>query len=228
MHQSKFVNYVKKLVKKPWGNEYLVYANGIVAIWMLNIKSKKNTSLHCHTKKKTGLILLEGNVDVDLGFYETKNLSAPDKVMLRPGLFHSTKSLNTNSKLLEIETPIDKEDLVRFEDNYGRQEQPYEGDQFFSELQKDEILFKEPGDFKQEYIFNDSILKFERHYNCSKLINKSDDTIFAIIKGGLFSVNSQIVLSPGDVVRTETVKKLSEVFKIKNYIDVLVINKNDK
>ena len=75
MQQSKSVNYVKKLVKKPWGNEYLVYENGIVAIWMLNVVSKQKTSLHCHTKKKTGLILLEGKIDVDLGFYETKNLN---------------------------------------------------------------------------------------------------------------------------------------------------------
>ncbi len=222
------MNYLNKLVKKPWGNEYLIYENGIVAVWMLNIESNKNTSLHCHTKKKTGLILLEGEIDVELGFYDKKKLSAPDKVMLRTGLFHSSKSINTNSKLLEIETPIDKEDLVRFEDNYGRQEKPYEGKKFFLELSKDEILFKEPGSCKQEYRFKDSILKFERHYNCDELISKSDDTIFAIIKGGLFSENSQIVLSPGEVVRTETVKKLSEVFKIKDYIDVMVINKNEK
>ena len=222
------MNYSKKLVKKPWGNEYLVYENGIIAIWMLNIESNKNTSLHCHTKKKTGLILLEGALDVDLGFYDTKKLSAPDKVMLRSGLFHSSKSVNTKSKVLEIETPIDKEDLVRFEDNYGRQEQPYEGNEFISDLSKDEILFKEPDNFNQEYQFKDSILKFERHYNCDNLISKSDDTIFAIIKGGLFSSNSQVVLSPGDVVKTETVKKLSQVFKIKEYMDVLIINKNVK
>ena len=228
MNLNKSISYSKKLVKKPWGNEYLIFENGIVAIWMLNIKSNKNTSLHCHTKKKTGLILLEGSVEVDLGFYETKKLFAPDKVMLRPGLFHSSKSLNIDSKLLEIEIPIDKEDLVRFEDNYGRQEKPYEGTQFFSPLQKNEILLKNPGDFKQEYIFKNSILSFERHYNCNELINKDKDTIFAIIKGGLYSSNSQTVLSPGDVVRTETIKKLSEVFKIKNYIDVLVVNKNGK
>ena len=222
------MNYSKKLVKKPWGNEYLLYENGIVAVWMLNIESNKNTSLHCHTKKKTGLILLEGEIDVELGFYDKKKLFAPDKVMLRTGLFHSSKSINTNSKLLEIETPIDKEDLVRFEDNYGRQEKPYEGKKFFSDLSKNAILLQDPATSKQEYKFNDSTLKFERHYDCDELINKSDDTIFAIIKGGLFSDNSQIVLSPGEVVRTETVQKLSEVFKIKDYIDVIVINKNEK
>ena len=76
--------------------------------------------------------------------------------------------------------------------------------------------------------FKESILTFERHYNCDKLITKSNDTIFAIIKGGLFSSDSKVVLSPGEVVRTETIKKLSQVFKIKDYIDVLVINKNVK
>ncbi len=221
------IDYSNKLVKKPWGYEYLIYENGKVAVWMLNIEPGKNTSLHCHTKKKTGLILLEGEISVELGFYETKNLSAPDKVMLRPGLFHSSKSLNATSKLLEIETPIDKEDLVRFEDNYGRQEKPYEDNKFFSDLGTKEILFKDPGKFKQEYNYKESIVKFERHYDCANLINKSDDTIFAVLNGGLFSGDSQIVLSPGEVVRTETIKKLSEVFKIKDYIDVLVINKNE-
>ena len=82
--------------------------------------------------------------------------------------------------------------LVRFEDNYGRQEKPYEGKKFFSDLSKDAILLQDPGTSKQEYKFNDSILKFERHYDCDELIKKSDDTIFAIIKGGLFSDNSKI------------------------------------
>jgi len=68
------MNYLNKLVKKPWGNEYLIYENGIVAVWMLNIESNKNTSLHCHTKKKTGLILLEGEIDVELGFYDKKKI----------------------------------------------------------------------------------------------------------------------------------------------------------
>jgi len=225
MNNSKL--YFNKIVKKPWGQEYIIFENGVVAITMLEINKDNGTSLHCHTKKKTGLILLEGEIEVDLGFYEKKRLYAPDKIMLRPGLFHSTKSLKSKSILLEIETPIDKLDLVRFRDNYGREEKPYEGLDSISDLPTSSIIFKEPGNLKQEFSFKDSFVKIERHYNCDELIKKSKDTIFAIIKGGLYSSHSQVVLPPGDVVRTETIKKLSEVFKIEKYMDVLVINKND-
>ena len=47
--------------------------------------------------------------------------------MIRPGLFHSTKALSKkDSIVLEIETPINKNDLVRYKDNYGRENKPYE------------------------------------------------------------------------------------------------------
>ena len=46
--------------------------------------------------------------------------------MIRPGLFHSIKSISKNLTLLEFETPVDKNDLVRLYDNYGRKNTPYE------------------------------------------------------------------------------------------------------
>ena len=60
-----------------------------------------------------------------VGFYEKKILKAPDKLMIRPGLFHSTKSLSREGSIvLEIETPIDKGDLVRYKDNYEEKISP--------------------------------------------------------------------------------------------------------
>ena len=62
-----------------------------------------------------------------IGFYE-KDLKSSDKLMIRPDLFHSTKGLaKKDSIVLEIETPINKDDLVRYKDNYGRENKPYEG-----------------------------------------------------------------------------------------------------
>ena len=52
--------------------------------------------LHPQHTKKTGLILLDGKVEIDIGFYEKRILEAPDKIMIRPGLFHSTKALSKN------------------------------------------------------------------------------------------------------------------------------------
>src|SRR3989338_3124203 len=54
-------DYNNVIVKKPWGYEYLIYKNDQVAIWMLQIVRKRKTSMHCHPKKKTGLVLLAGD-----------------------------------------------------------------------------------------------------------------------------------------------------------------------
>jgi len=65
-------NYRSILVKKPWGHEYLIFENSKIAIWYLFIDYNKKTSLHCHPRKKTGFILLNGKVEVDIGFYQKK------------------------------------------------------------------------------------------------------------------------------------------------------------
>ena len=219
-------DYVNKLVKKPWGEEYLIFQNDLVAIWLLNILPEKNTSLHCHPSKKTGLILLDGKVEIDLGFYEKRILTAPDKIMIRSGLFHSSKAITSKITMLEIEIPIDKSDLVRFKDEYGRAEKPYEGSEFISKLDKSQILFDHPVEQKiNKYIFNQSIVTIERHTDTKMLINRNSDTIFTVLKGGLVSKNNKIVLSPGDVVRTDTIKKLAEVFKTTKFIDILTVSK---
>ena len=106
-----------KKVIKPWGSEYSIYRNNISSAKLLKIKSKHKTSLHCHPNKKTAFLLVDGEVDVKIGFYETKKLKSISKLMIRPGLFHSTKNNNKKTaSIIEIETPVDKDDLVRFKD----------------------------------------------------------------------------------------------------------------
>ena len=51
-------SYKNKIVDKPWGYEYLIYENNLVALWLLHIKPNQKTSLHCHPKKTTGRVLL--------------------------------------------------------------------------------------------------------------------------------------------------------------------------
>ena len=50
-------------------------------------------------------------------------------------------------------------------------------------------------------------------------------TIFAIIDGGVIDKFGRNVLSYGDIIRTGTLNKLSEVFKIKKYLTVLKVLK---
>ncbi len=217
------------MVKKPWGEEYIICETNNSATWHLKILSKKKTSLHCHPKKKTGFILIDGKVEVMVGFYEKKILKAPDKLMIRPGLFHSTKSLSREGSIvLEIETPIDKGDLVRYKDNYGRENKPYESKKEMKNL-TDEVLFKIPKKFGAN-VYNYKKLKItiERINSLKKLVsNREKNTIFGILDGGLVDKKKQYVLSAGDIVRTNTIKKLSKVFQINQKIIIITCSKSE-
>ncbi|HRH10614.1 MAG TPA: hypothetical protein PLU73_03830, partial [Bacteroidia bacterium] len=65
VESSDFANnfdYRNIVVNKPWGYEYLWFQNEKVAIWFLRVTKGQATSLHCHAKKRTSLIVLDGEV----------------------------------------------------------------------------------------------------------------------------------------------------------------------
>ena len=221
------INVDKYVVKKPWGNEYIICKNKKTATWLLNIEYKKKTSLHCHPKKKTGFILLDGKVEVMLGFYEKRILRGPSKLMIRPGLFHSTKAISKKgATVLEIECPINKDDLVRYKDNYGRQNKPYEGKNKMKIKTDKDFVVKIPKSISQnKYKYKNLQITVENHINTKKLRSKPKNTIIAVLDGGLSDKKNQYVLSPGDIVRTDTIKKLSEVFKINKKMTILTCRK---
>ena len=103
-------------VKKPWGFEYMMYGNDDVALWYLHLEPGAATSLHCHPRKKTGLVLIFGEAEISF-LNDSARMKAPSRMMIRPGLFHSTQAISEDGiVLLEIETPRLKGDLVRLED----------------------------------------------------------------------------------------------------------------
>lgn len=127
--------YHNAIVKKPWGYEYLAFENEYVAIWILHIIRKRRTSMHCHPRKKTGLILLSGSATFrhQNGSIE---LQALDGVVIDKGTFHLTEATSSLPMVpisengiwvMEIESPPLKTDLVRIGDEYGRAGASYEG-----------------------------------------------------------------------------------------------------
>jgi len=127
--------YHNAIVKKPWGYEYLAFENEYVAIWILHIIRKRKTSMHCHPRKKTGLILLSGTATFrhQNGSIE---LQALDGVVIDKGTFHLTEATSSLPMVpvsengiwvMEIESPPLKTDLVRIGDEYGRAGVSYEG-----------------------------------------------------------------------------------------------------
>lgn len=221
------MNYKNIIVNKPWGKEYIACQTKNTATWYLEIKKGHKTSLHCHPKKKTGFILLDGKVEVMLGFYEKRILKSPAKLMIRPGLFHSTKAISKNgAKILEIETPIMKQDLVRFKDDYGRSNKPYEGKNMMIQKTKDDYTFQIPKkNGKNNYYLNNGEITIEKLVSLNKINRRKKNTIFAVIDGGLADKKNRLVLSPGDLIRLDTIRKLGKVFRVLKYITLLTFSK---
>lgn len=218
--------YDDKVVYKPWGHEHIIYKNRKdLSVTLLKINYNKKTSLHCHPNKKTGFIVIAGRALIQLGLWKTtaKYYSAPSKLMIRTGLFHSIKSVSKNGLYaLEFETPFNKKDLVRFKDDYGRQSKPYEGKNFTKRINSNFIRFTKPKLGKNQlFKIKKTNISLEIHKNFKNLINKKNSTIFAIIDGNVVDKQKRRVLSYGDIIRTGTLKKLSEVFKIRKYLTVI-------
>ena len=220
--------YDNTIVYKPWGYEYVVYRNlNHLCVTLLSIDYDKTTSLHCHPKKKSGFILVDGKALFQLGLWKKRSEvhSSPSKRMIARGLFHSIKSLSKNGLLaLEFETPVNKNDLVRFKDDYGRQQKSYEGKKFTKNIGSKFIKFKKPKlGTKQTYKINKVKISLEVHKNFKKLIRNTMNTIFGILDGAIVDRHGRHVLSYGDIIRTNDLKTLSEVFKIKKYLSVVKV-----
>jgi hypothetical protein len=123
-----------------------------------------------------------------------------------------------------LETPVDNEDLVRYKDEYGREEKPYEGKESMVDLSKDDIIFIEPDNKRVlEYNFNSTKVTIEKHINIEGIVYRSKNTIIAVLDGGMISKNGSFVLCPGDIVYPETINKLAEVFSIKSHLSILTV-----
>jgi mannose-6-phosphate isomerase-like protein (cupin superfamily) len=118
--------HLDKVIDKPWGHEYRIYADHFYDIWKLRIRPNQSTSLHCHPRKETVLICLSGQAEVRF-INHSIEVEAPNYVYIDRGVFHSTTNTGLDDlHLVEIETPRNKLDLVRAQDRYGRARAQYE------------------------------------------------------------------------------------------------------
>ena len=190
--------------RKPWGHEYLIYENESVAIWHLFLEKGQSTSLHCHPNKKTGLVVLCGGARISFLNGQQKAF-AGEKVMIRHGVFHQTTNMTGETlQLFEIETPVDKADIVRLEDSYGRAGVPYgnEDDVDVPDLSLfDSLDWQRIGDCEVCV------------RNMSSLEGLGAPELIMITQGGI-SFNQYQVAGPGDTIDLQTFRSLAEKFSI--------------
>jgi len=224
-------NYDNRVVLKPWGEEYNIFRNKKkIVITYLKMKKGFATSLHCHPIKKTGFLILKGTAEVQIGLYKKniKKYTPMSILVLRPGLFHRIKASNKSDLFaLEIENPYIKNDLIRMKDNYGRSRKGYESLKNTRGFNKKDILFEIPKkNKKNRYKLNDIKVDISYFKNFNNLKSYDDKSISIILDGRIMSEKKKTVITTGEIVKSFTLKQLSNYFKIDGKILLLKAQKN--
>ncbi len=222
--------FTKNLFQKPWGEEYVIfnYKNKI-AVTFLKIKPDQKTSLHCHSIKKTGFIILSGEANVQIGIYKknTFKYKPVSRLVFRPGLFHriSNKS-RQNLYALEFENPYIKKDLVRLSDEYGRSKKSYEGKKYSNPIPKNYLKLKIPNKKKvNKYKFKNTEIYLKYLKNSKDLGRSFSKASVAIIDGKVCDKNNQVVIQSGEVIKYETLAILVRKFLIKKKLLIMIVKK---
>jgi mannose-6-phosphate isomerase-like protein (cupin superfamily) len=117
--------YSKKAIRKPWGFEYPCYKNAFIDVWEMRIFPGHSTSFHCHPGKDALKIVLEGEPHLET-FSGNERLAAGNFRLVKGNATHRNVNKGKRvARIIEIESPPDKRNLIRFEDIYGRRGTPY-------------------------------------------------------------------------------------------------------
>ena len=148
-------------------------------------------------------------------------------LVLRPGLFHRIKANNKSDLFaLEIENPYIKNDLVRMKDNYGRRLKGYESLKSTRQLVKKDLLFEIPKKTKNNYILNNINIEISYYKDFKRFKSFDDKSVSIILDGKIVSDKGKTVITAGEIVKSFTLKQLSQYFRIDNKLLLLKASKN--
>ena len=218
------LNINNSIVKKPWGHEYLCFQNKSLSIWLLAINKESETSLHCHPNKDTGYVVLDGKLELSF-IRGTKKLKKLDKVYIFKKRFHKSKNVHSKtSYILEIETPINKDDLVRMNDKYGREGKPYENSKNFLKKNKDCLDIKNVTNKQFTTHFLKRTFKhFNLFTNKSKISSYRKNDLFIFTSGGFFE-KKDMLIQPADVMDGNSLKLFNKNFSLKRNTKVIHVS----
>ena len=200
-------DYKNLVVNKPWGYEYLLFENDQVAIWILYLKQGAKTSMHCHPRKKTSLLVLEGEAKTS-SLNTQLELKALDGVVIDRGVFHSTSTdFGSGAFVMEIEAPPEKSDLVRLKDEYGRENKGYEGEDNISRVLSDYEYHDFHQDIAKERKIIEKVIKNskiamhsqEDWENLYKELKTKRFCVISFLDTTLRDMNKKVILEAGEI-----------------------------
>lgn len=118
-----------KIVEKPWGREIWVAHTDKYALKIIEIKQGNRSSLQLHRVKHEHLYVDKGTFRVEHedagGTMRATTLQPGQVIEVKPGTRHRAEAV-TDVRLIEVSTP-ELDDVVRIEDDYGRETGEAEG-----------------------------------------------------------------------------------------------------
>ncbi len=110
-------------VEKPWGNELIWSVTDDYAAKVITIHAGKRLSLQYHEKKVESILVIEGmlrlHLEDDNNNVVVREMRPGDYAHIGRGRTHRFEAVE-DTKLVEVSTP-ELDDVVRLEDDYGRQ-----------------------------------------------------------------------------------------------------------
>lgn len=225
--ENDFFDYSSVVIDKPWGYEYSIFKNDNVDVWLLNIDRAARTSMHCHPNKETALVVLSGEVVVST-FEQSHRLGKGEGIVIEKGVFHSTQAIShAGALVIESETPINKKNLVRYDDIYGRRGKRYESGKFVKQRDFSEypcFYHSEPG-CVLEKSFGGCTLTLIRNADLASINAYAcglQEGIAIILDGRTHGLNGEDASSYGDMASIHQFKNIIPDDQLAR-IDLLII-----
>lgn len=223
------VDYAKVVVHKPWGYEYLMFENDFVAIWILHLKKGEATSMHCHPRKKSSLIVLSGKVLAST-LNEWFELTELGGLIYEAGVFHTTKALTDDVFVMEIETPPLKKDLVRLKDSYGREGKGYEGKKEMSrDLSRFKYVFFDLKTLKNQpqKPINNTLISFKVcSLDClDKEIDRKKNKVYSVVEEKVIDNNDKSLFGVGSIFEADSLENHHGIRLFKNCLLLILERK---
>ena len=169
--------------------------------------------------------MLDGEVKISF-LNDSFFLKSGNKVMIRRGLFHSTRAISDNGAyIFELETPKIKQDLVRLEDKYGRQSKPYEGNSNYSTKPSDCVFIKDPKKNEvNKYQFAGVNVEVRKINSVSEFSDLKPNHNIMFLRGGIFADKNKEspVVQPGDIIVSSVLSRLVKSFPFLDDVTIIV------
>lgn len=109
---------MNKIIKKPWGQEEIIFLSKDYCVKKLTLNKNEMTSLQYHKKKTETVLILKGKLNIQV---ENKNLILEpfETITILPNQVHRMSVENNECLYLECSTPH-LDDVVRIDDKYKR------------------------------------------------------------------------------------------------------------